>query len=234
MKRILVLVSIMGILWGAIVWAGSLTIPNAFQSGEKAVAAEVNANFNAVAAEVSDNATNISTNSSSITDLADKVNGGVVSVSFVAGVESYSRPTDKFQHEWSIDEQNQWANADTSLWWEGRTMPATATSLESAHLFIPIQLPDGATITELGAIIYDEKDDGQGTRVTLRRSVGNDGVAGVNSTQLSLRPQYISTTNINPASAVVDNSTYSYHIRGNLYGESDIVLISAFVKYEFK
>ena len=47
-------------------WAGNLTVPNAFVSGTKAVAADVNANFDAVATAVNDNDTRIKTNAADI------------------------------------------------------------------------------------------------------------------------------------------------------------------------
>ena len=47
-------------------WAGDLTIPNAFVAGTPAVAADVNANFSAVEAEVDDNNNRIVTNAGDI------------------------------------------------------------------------------------------------------------------------------------------------------------------------
>ncbi len=47
-------------------WAGSLTIPNTFTSGTKALASEVNANFSAVKTEVDDNDARITTNAGAI------------------------------------------------------------------------------------------------------------------------------------------------------------------------
>lgn len=47
-------------------WAGDLTIPNSFTAETPAVAAEVNANFDAVEQEVDDNNTRINTNTGNI------------------------------------------------------------------------------------------------------------------------------------------------------------------------
>ena len=47
-------------------WAGDLTLPNRFQSGTPAVAADVNANFDAVEQEVDDNNNRINTNTGNI------------------------------------------------------------------------------------------------------------------------------------------------------------------------
>ncbi len=46
-------VALMGI--NSAVWSGSVTVPNTFTGGTKAMASEVNDNFNAVANEVNDN-----------------------------------------------------------------------------------------------------------------------------------------------------------------------------------
>ena len=48
-------------------WAGNLTVPNVFVSGTKAVAADVNANFNAVETAVNDNDTRITQNTADVT-----------------------------------------------------------------------------------------------------------------------------------------------------------------------
>jgi len=54
-------------------WAGNLSVPNTFVSGTKAVAADVNANFDAVATEVNDNDTRITTNAADIATNASAI-----------------------------------------------------------------------------------------------------------------------------------------------------------------
>lgn len=54
------------LLTSALSWAGQVTIPYEFISGEKAVAAEVNENFNAVEAAVNDNASGVASNADAI------------------------------------------------------------------------------------------------------------------------------------------------------------------------
>jgi hypothetical protein len=56
--------------------AGELTIPNTFVSGTPAVAAEVNANFTAIKAEVDDNANAIAGNITSVSPGSGLVGGG--------------------------------------------------------------------------------------------------------------------------------------------------------------
>ena len=135
---------------------------------------------------------------------------------------------------WTIDEQEQFANADTSVCWEGVIFSSMDTAEEK--IWVPVQLPDGATITGFQIVYYDERDDGFGVRAQLRRNIsfGKDfPFASITSTGISYMPQYAYTTSIDPDFAVVDNSLYSYGIRGKLYGGTDTVLISAMVKYEF-
>ena len=61
--------SLLLVSMSAPVFAGNVTIPNTFSSGTPAVAAEVNANFNAVASEINDNDGRITTNSTEIANL---------------------------------------------------------------------------------------------------------------------------------------------------------------------
>jgi hypothetical protein len=56
-------------------WASDVDIPNTFTSGTTAVAAEVNANFNAVKEAVDDNDARITTNTGDISDLQAQLTG---------------------------------------------------------------------------------------------------------------------------------------------------------------
>jgi len=92
MKRIMILISIIEFLLGTTVWAGSLTVPNTFISGQKALASEVNANFKAVKTEVDDNAADISknaadihSNTNSITQNAAEISSNVASITTIDG-----------------------------------------------------------------------------------------------------------------------------------------------------
>ena len=73
MKQIMLLLTILGFSVGAPAWAASLTVPNTFVGGQKALASEVNANFDEVEAEVTDNAANISRNAADISSNADSI-----------------------------------------------------------------------------------------------------------------------------------------------------------------
>lgn len=68
MKKITTyLISMVFVLITSPVWAGSVTIPNTFSSGTKAVAADVNDNFSAVKSAVDDNDTRITDNAANVT-----------------------------------------------------------------------------------------------------------------------------------------------------------------------
>lgn len=160
---------------------------------------------------------------------------GYVSVSFLTGWDrSGSGTTRAVENMWTIDEQSQFANADTSFCWEGK-MSTSWDPTTYSGIYVPIQLPHGATITEFQLVYYDEKDDGIGVRAALRRSISTGvdfAFAFLKSTGISYTPQVASITSIDPNFAVVDNSLYSYSIRTNLFGGTDTVAISAMVKYE--
>lgn len=63
-------------------WAGSVTIPNTFTSGTKAMAADVNANFSAVKSAVDDNDTRISTNTNKINSNTSAISNGIAGANF--------------------------------------------------------------------------------------------------------------------------------------------------------
>ena len=74
MLRIVTIVSFLIIGSLKYAYAGNVNIPNSFQAGQKAVAAEVNANFDAVAAEINDNAQDIGNNIIDISNNTPKIN----------------------------------------------------------------------------------------------------------------------------------------------------------------
>jgi len=161
---------------------------------------------------------------------------GFISVSFTAAVAEDSdvdtkRVTNHFD---TLEDWNQFANADTAFWWEGRALPSYYDSTVSTKVYVPIQLPNGAIIDEFGLIYYDEKDDAFPVAARLRRNVGKPRtVAAVTTLTTSYTPQTISTVEIREDLEVVDNAGSSYSIQGVLYGGADTALISAFVKYYF-
>lgn len=89
LKEVLYILSLL-VLTNTLSWAGEVTIPNEFVSGEKAVAAEVNANFDAVEDAVDDNAADITANADSIVDINEQLNGNNVFIGAYAGDDNAS------------------------------------------------------------------------------------------------------------------------------------------------
>ena len=85
MKRLTLALAVTGMLVATSAWAGSLTVPNTFQGGQKALASEVNANFDEVEAEVTDNADNISSNATSITRNTAGISSNADSITDIKG-----------------------------------------------------------------------------------------------------------------------------------------------------
>ncbi len=73
MKRILVLIAVGGLMITTSAWAGSLTVTHDFVGGQKALASEVNQNFEDVETEVTNNAADITTNADGIQSNADSI-----------------------------------------------------------------------------------------------------------------------------------------------------------------
>ena len=66
-------------------FASSVTIPNTFTAGTPAVAAEVNANFDAVAASVNDNDSRVTTNAANITSNTNSITTNTGNITTNAG-----------------------------------------------------------------------------------------------------------------------------------------------------
>ena len=77
--------------------AGSVTLPNTFTSGTQAKASEVNANFNAVANQVNDNAARIITMESNVTG------GNIVLAPSTAAEGNILKGADRFIHNFGTD-----------------------------------------------------------------------------------------------------------------------------------
>jgi hypothetical protein len=159
-----------------------------------------------------------------------------VSVSMVAGVSgNQDRTTIKAQNFWDPinDEYGQFANADTSVWWEGRANVGPTND----NIYVPVQLPNGATIVEFGFVYYDESDDTITVNAALRQSVGYVTLVRIKPTGIANVPQYAWTTSISPTYALVNNTLNSYHIRCNISAPAvpfvpDVAVISAIVGYK--
>lgn len=130
-----------------------------------------------------------------------------------------------------VDDGDHFANADTGVWWDGLS-PSGIDSTHNGVVFLPVQLPMGAVITEFGIVYYDEIADPHPVKAWLRRTPEKKNIATIASTGDAFTPQYTWTTSIDPFAATVDNSSYSYHIRVAIKGGLDMAIISAMVGYK--
>jgi len=93
------------------------------------------------------------------------------------------------------------------------TIGRYATSGGGDYLTVPIQLPDGATITSFTAVICDNSGATSGTMYLYRsESSGEIASVGTTSAEQSTTAFKKTTSTINATRAVVDNSQYSYYI----------------------
>ena len=69
--RLVLIVALIGI--NSDVWAGSVLVPYSFAGGTKAMASEVNSNFNALATEVNDNDSRIAALEAAIADMQTRI-----------------------------------------------------------------------------------------------------------------------------------------------------------------
>ena len=163
-------------------------------------------------------------------------NSGYLSISFLAGVDAWpSTATGKVANIWY--DVDQFANADTSHYWQGRSAYYTAPFVEKQPVYLAVQLPDEAVVTDFGLLYYDETGgDPTPSLAYLRRNPGDSSGAIlariIRRDEGSLQPHSAWTSDIHPDRAVIDNSTYSYYIRGNLRGGEPLAFLSAFVRYE--
>jgi hypothetical protein len=87
------------------------------------------------------------------------------------------------------------------------------TNNSTAAAFCPVNLPNGATITQLSATIFDD-DTGMGTAVTLYRADMNNSVP---TSILSVNTTIgysggLATYGSGTTTHVVDNTQYSYYL----------------------
>ncbi|MEX2596233.1 MAG: hypothetical protein WEC59_04820, partial [Salibacteraceae bacterium] len=113
---------------------------------------------------------------------------------------------------------------------------AGGTNGSSATLYAPIQLPDGATVTEVTFYIYDN-DGTYGVEGSLRRhTLGGTIVSVLGSTPTSGNTATPGTTSLTESTilnAVIDNSSYSYFLRFSTYqNNNDLRIYGARVTYE--
>ena len=89
----------------------------------------------------------------------------------------------------------------------------------TAALFAPVDLPDGATITQVRAYFIDNSTDKNIKFELTRNSVtalsytADDFISEITSSTYSSSLQYLDDTTMNPVSNVINNSNYLYFVR---------------------
>jgi len=209
-----VVTSSLFILISSTVTAGVLTIPNTFQAGQPAFAADVNANFDATKAAVDDNDTRISA----------LANGGSGAIAVHAN--GFHVPANQV----GCAEDN-----SSYLFMSAGT---------KCNGYANIQIPDGASINGLGCTVQDSSATaGADLYVTLIRTSGvavtvTHQVVMRTSTSITTATtgsQYISTSTLETAgSDTVNNTLYYYKLDANFgtgNGGSSVKLYGCTVTY---
>ncbi len=106
-----------------------------------------------------------------------------------------------------------------------------ATSGGSEFLTVPIQLPDGATITALTAVICDNTASYNDDVYLYRSDAVSIAHTSTSIAEASTTPFTKTTTTISSGYEVVDNSQYSYYLYMEIHGTpgSDLYPISGIV-----
>lgn len=189
------------------VQAGSVGTLVDFQSGQPAYASEVNSNFSTLKAAINDNDTRLNTNESNISNLTS----GYVSVNATIAVPQNS------SHETGFS---------SGAGFIGRK------SLEASGgewLSAPVNLPDGAIITEIKYVCVDV-DATYDSQMVLNRSDGEwwgplstSGITGIQSVSATL----------STGDRVIDNANYSYFVSMEIRGGTNITPVTAIVGFQF-
>ncbi len=220
-------------------WADIVAPLTTFTSNTPAKASEVNDNFSAIKTAVDDNATDITTKQNQISGncaLGTSIRAIAAdgSVTCDAGQSVISVNGHAFSSELQFAD-----HATKCYLTKNYTIPyvyfrgeATATSV-SCDAVAGIQLPHGATLSQLDCTVYDNSPNNS-LKAHLKR-VSSDGsqdglIEDVYITGTStdgVVPQTISSTVVSVVGAdVVDNSTYSYFLTVD-WGSTDFSTLDA-------
>ncbi len=116
-----------------------------------------------------------------------------------------------FPRSSSVTTEQGWSTCNNAI---GRY----ATSGTDEFLTVPIQLPDGATITALTAVICDNTSSYESTMYLYRSDAAQIAVTGTSVAEASTTPFIKKTTSIVSGREVVDNSQYSYYLYMGING----------------
>ncbi len=108
------------------------------------------------------------------------------------------------------------------------------TSGTSEFMTVPIELPDGATITALTAVICDNTSSYSGSMYLYRSDSVSIASTGTSVAEASTTPFTKTTTTISSGREVVDNSQYAYFLYMEINGSAGSALspISGIVTLE--
>ncbi len=197
--------------------AGTVIIPNTFSSGTAAVAAEVNANFNAVKTEVDDNASEIYVIKEQVAVMADDVDN------LKSGAGAVSVAAQAFRD----DESNSNCQWRSSVWAPGGYYRSGGAT--NCNLVAGIQIPHGAVVKDLACTVYDDTTLGSIRSVRL---VGTNLITGLGSIIFetggsvdfsSTNQQVFDTTVSSPEDAEIDNFYNAYAIHVEFSAATDIM-----------
>jgi len=170
--------------------ASSVTIPNSFTAGTAAIAAEVNGNFDAVKSAVDDNDSRL-----------NALESGILSFSLYGLIDSIDGNTCQLRRSLS------------------GYVYYNAGSAANCDAFMPINLPQGRSLTGLSCTVFD--NDPTGTNdvdfAALRRTSLLTGVSvnvfqTAGSTNSPVIQQLVDSTP-GAGTAVIDNDNYAYSLR---------------------
>lgn len=197
------LISVVFVLLTGPAWAGSVTIPNTFTSGTKAMAADVNANFSAVKTAVDDNATSIA---GKVNKAGDTMTGDLTAPDF---------KYDSSQTRYYVLGINDFVPFNATYTYSRNDSGLNPSSAGAVYFFAPIHLPDGATITSVDVYTSDNSTTSylswylrehylvSGTLNVMVANASGNAAAAPGSEDLS----------ITGLTHVIDNSQYYYQLR---------------------
>jgi hypothetical protein len=190
--------------------AGTVSVPNVFTDGTTALAAEVNANFDALVVESNTQDGRIADDEAELSGLGSCTGGSQRLYYDGSTLRCYSTTT-KYLTLPAVAFTPQTGELSTGS-------SGTARIFLGTVMFAPVNLPGGASVTRMSCGGNDASSNAY-LRFTLRRNhaqVANVDMAIAETTTPEFGFKYpFDTTIISPT---IDNSLYNYYIRGSVEG----------------
>jgi hypothetical protein len=234
---------------GALLSAGSVTIPNSFTAGETAKASEVNDNFTAVKTAVDGNAADITTNANDITTNTEAITHAITGVTAEGGLtgggESGQVTIKRSNGYVSIDNRDlhrQYADGNNTcilvhavvdIVWPPKTLAYSYFSqqsmLDDCRADTGVHFPDQSTITGIKCKLMRNAADGT-PKVSLARHSYDDGtmalMASIEVDTNDTNIQEIEATEISHAHISNQDYAYSLEFNGGGHTASDDLRIA--------